>query len=207
MVCSGPSYAVQTAKLSAEKAKREAERRYPKEQNTGANACVFYACNTLGQNPLTRLPDVRPEHITAARTLKRLLTGNLDSSVSTYPPFPWSEAVFLRAQIARIAAATILTPAGWLTQEEGDGGEATLTPAEEFEPVALPDGDPEEWLANWAHKCALRHALMRIACHASQMLHPLALTAATPSRRGVLITCSALPQACYRASSAHGHCD
>ena len=144
----------------AEQAKREADRRYPMEQGTGANASVYFACNSLGQNPLQRLPDIRPEQITAARTLKRLLTGNLDSTVSTYPPFPWSEATFLRAQIARIAAATLLSPAGWLTQEEGDEG-ATLTPAEEIEPLALPDGDPEEWLSNWVHKCAPCCSCMR----------------------------------------------
>jgi radial spoke head protein 4/6 len=111
-------------------------------------------CNALGDTALTRLPNVRPEQIAAARTLKRLLTGSLAARVSTYPPFPWDEAVFLRAQIARIAAATVLAPAGWLTAEEDDAGKSTLVAAEEIEPMGLPDGEPEEWLANWVHRWA-----------------------------------------------------
>ena len=101
-----------------------------------------------------RLPDTRPEHIIAARTLKRFLTGSLNTQVSTYPPFPWTEAVYLRAQIARIAAATLLAPAGWLSSEEDEeSGKSVLAAAEEIEPLALPDGEPEEWLANWVHRC------------------------------------------------------
>lgn len=146
----------------AEQAQREAEGRYPVEQGSGVNAHVYFVCNALGDPRLTRLPDARPEHIMAARALKRLLTGRLSSAVSMYPPFPWDEAVFLRAQIARIAAATVLAPAGWYSLEEDDGGASVVTRAEEIEPVAAPEGEAEEWLASWVHRCARRSRWCRL---------------------------------------------
>jgi radial spoke head protein 4/6 len=122
------------------------------EQGTGTNNHSYFVCNRIGDTKLIKLPDVRPEQIVAARTLKRLLTGDLSSTVSTYPPFPWSEAVYLRSQIARIEAGTVLAPVGWYNNEEDDGGASRLVRAEEIEPLALPEGDPEEWLANWVHR-------------------------------------------------------
>jgi radial spoke head protein 4/6 len=122
------------------------------EQSGGANSHVYFACNRIGDTKLIKLPDVRPEQIVAARALKRLMTGDLSSTVSSHPPFPWSEAVYLRAQIARIEAGTVLAPAGWYNQEEDDKGTSRLVRAEEIEPVALPEGEPEEWLANWVHR-------------------------------------------------------
>ncbi len=65
--------------------------------------------------------------------------------VSAYPPFPGTEAHFLRAQLARIAASTILCPAGYFTANE-EGG---LDKAEDFTPPAPTD------LATagaWAHR-------------------------------------------------------
>jgi hypothetical protein len=70
----------------------------PYEDNSGANANVYYVCNYLG-GPMTQLPFVTPDQIKAARLLKKLLTGRLDSLVSTYPLFPGTEANFLRAQV------------------------------------------------------------------------------------------------------------
>lgn len=138
----------------AERAQREADRRYPPEHGTGANAHAYFATTTLGAQRPTRLPNARPEHIAAARRLKRFLTGDPTAPVSTYPPFPWTEAEFLRAQIARIAAATVLAPAGWYSAEENDEGKTEVVAAEEQEPLAPPEGDADEWLANWVHRCA-----------------------------------------------------
>lgn len=98
---------------------------------------------------------MRPEHVRAARTLKRFLTGSLNSAVSMYPPFPWTEATFLRAQIARIAATTVLTPTDWFASEEDDDGIQSIKRAEEITPVALPEaGALQEWVSNWVHRCA-----------------------------------------------------
>lgn len=57
------------------------------------------------------LPDVTPEQIHAARRIRRYFTGILDAPVIAHPKFPGTEREFLRAQIARISAATSLIPA------------------------------------------------------------------------------------------------
>jgi len=111
---------------------------------SGANACVYFACNHLG-GPLTQLPTVKPAHIKAARAIKKLLTGRLSSAVSAYPLFPGNEAAYLRAQIARIAHATVVAPGGMFAAGEEDA----IEKAEGWEPApareyALP--------ANWAHR-------------------------------------------------------
>jgi radial spoke head protein 4/6 len=104
---------------------------------------------------MTKLPDIRPEQIRYARNLKRLLTGYLNSAVSTYPPFKWDESVLLRAQIARITSTTVLAPSGWFSQEEDDAGETIIAPSEEIEPVPMPDPeDLDGWFANWVHRRA-----------------------------------------------------
>jgi len=54
------------------------------------------------QNDWIQLPDCEPHHIVAARMFAKLLTGNLNSSVDTNPPFPGKERHLLRAQLARI---------------------------------------------------------------------------------------------------------
>lgn len=102
---------------------------------------------------MTNLPDVRPEQIRGARTLKRLLTGNLQSAVSTYPPFQWDESVLLRAQIARITSTTVLSPSGWFSQEEDEAGQTIVVPSEEREPVPMPDREElDGWFSNWVHR-------------------------------------------------------
>lgn len=70
--------------------------------------------------PWVRLPKVRPEHVVGARHLRRFLTGSLDSEVAGHPPFPGKEREFLRAQIARITSATLISPEGLFgTPDEG----------------------------------------------------------------------------------------
>ncbi|KAF5843246.1 radial spokehead-like protein [Dunaliella salina] len=116
----------------------------PYEDNTGTNEHVYFVCNYLG-GPMTQLPIVTPDQIKAARLLKKLLTGRLDSLVSTYPLFPGNEANYLRAQIARIACTTVLAPNGQFTTNDENEPE----PNEEFE--GLPGRDLAE-TSNWVHK-------------------------------------------------------
>eukprot|EP00892_Ulva_mutabilis_P012544 jgi/Ulvmu1/9662/UM054_0094.1 len=142
----------QPAETPEERSAREAAGEYPPEPpGAGSNEFQYFVCHTLGQAPLIQLPDTRPEHIRAARALKRLLSGHLDAPVSTYPPFPWTEAEFLRAQIARIGAATVLAPTGWYTQEEDDAGATAVVAAEEQEALPMPEEDMDAWLGNWVH--------------------------------------------------------
>jgi len=100
------------------------------------------------------LPNVTPAQITVARQIKKFFTGRLNAPVVSYPPFPGSEAEYLRAQIARISAGTQISPIGYYTfDEDGDEDEearANFIVNEDFEPKTrqeLADGS----LAGWAH--------------------------------------------------------
>lgn len=49
-----------------------------------------------------------------------LSTGDLNAHVKSCPTFPGKERNYLRAQIARISAATSLCPKGYLVMEDED---------------------------------------------------------------------------------------
>jgi len=87
----------------------------------GAN-CFTYWVSTGPCSPWMRLPSVRASQILAARNMKRLMTGKLDSPVLSMPWFPGKERHLLRAQIARISASCTLAARGWyeLDEEAGD---------------------------------------------------------------------------------------
>ncbi|CAM9447599.1 unnamed protein product, partial [Hapterophycus canaliculatus] len=51
-------------------------------------------------------------------TYWRYFTGNFESPVPGYPPFPGTEVHLLRAQIARITAGTCVSPAGFFEVDE-----------------------------------------------------------------------------------------
>lgn len=70
-----------------------------------------------------RLPNVTPANISAARKIKRFFSGDLTAPVHSYPSFPGTEAELLRAQIARIAAATSVSPKGYYQAEAEDNEE------------------------------------------------------------------------------------
>ena len=98
---------------------------------SGCNECIYYATNTP-EEAWTKLGAVQPEHIVAARQMKRFLTGDLDASVMGFPRFPWGERVYLRAQIARISADAVLCPAGQFNVEGEEDEEQTVAENEEW---------------------------------------------------------------------------
>ena len=116
----------------------------PSEVNTGANGFVYFVTTNLGE-PCTKLPDVTPDHIKKARFIKKFLTGDLSSEVAAYPVYSGKEAMYLRAQIARIAATTTLCPTGFFKLGE-DG--AAVEKNEEY--AATAPGDME--LGGWCHR-------------------------------------------------------
>lgn len=119
----------------------------PSEKGGGTNGYTYFVCNSLG-GPLAKLPAVKPAQIKAARLIKKYLTGKLDATVSAYPPFPGNEASFLRAQLARIAATTVLSPAGYFVANESGG----LDKAEEYTPVAATElGTAAAWAHRYPH--------------------------------------------------------
>jgi radial spoke head protein 4A len=74
---------------------------------TGANTYTYFVTNDLC-SPWVQLPFIRPREITAARTIKKMVTGDPQAKVVTHPFFDGKEEVLLRAQIAQITADTIL---------------------------------------------------------------------------------------------------
>lgn len=117
----------------------------PYEANTGANKYVYFVCSFLG-GPFTQLPFVKPEEVKVARQIKKLLTGRLESPVSTFPAFPGTEANYLRAQIARIAATTVACPAGSFAPNDETN---ELERSEDWEGVP---GREAAQLGSWVHR-------------------------------------------------------
>lgn len=112
---------------------------------SGANSFTYFVCSYPG-GPFSRLPEVTPAQIKVARQIKKFLTGNLTAPVSAYPPFPGNEAAYLRAQVARIGATTVLAPAGFYAVGED---EVSLEKTDEF---AAPEAASMVEGAAWSHR-------------------------------------------------------
>jgi len=102
-----------------------------------------------------RLPNATPHALVAARAVRKLLTGDLAAPVAAHPPFPGSEALYVRAMIALVSAGTAIAPAGVFTAVEGSEEGAIEPNAEEFEAPDLTDA------ANWVHTALEINALGR----------------------------------------------
>ncbi|KAI8806047.1 radial spokehead-like protein-domain-containing protein [Cladochytrium replicatum] len=126
---------------------------FHKEARSGVNKYVYYVCNSVG-GAWMRLPDARPEHLQASRKIRKFMTGNLNTQIVSYPPFSGTEAHYLRCQIARISAASVVSPAGYYTfdPDEGDGDEpeqrTTIIVNTEFEGLS---NESMLSLSNWVH--------------------------------------------------------
>lgn len=129
----------------------------PKEESRmGTNKYLYFVCNEPGW-PWTRLPHVTPSQIVQARKIKKFFTGHLDAPVVSYPPFPGNEANYLRAQIARISAATHISPLGFYQfgeeegdeEEEGGAGRDSYEENPDFE--GIPVLELVDSMANWVH--------------------------------------------------------
>ena len=126
----------------------------PKEAyGTGCNKYVYFVCSEAGLS-WHRLPPVTPAQIVCARQIRKLLTGRLDEEVICYPPFPGKEMNYLRAQIARISAATHVSPQGYYVFEEDDEDDDairdTIEVNLEFEGVPVSELCDQS-LSFWSH--------------------------------------------------------
>jgi len=123
------------------------------EYGNGTNKKIYFVSTEVGEE-WTLLPNVTPAQINAARLVKKYFAGHLDAPVVTYPPFPGNESNYLRAQIARIAAATLVSPIGFYTFDEENGddeeGRHAFIPNEEFEPKTRAEL-LDNTLAGWVH--------------------------------------------------------
>ena len=86
----------------------------------GVNQFGYWVCNNPDEGKWTPLPDVSPQDIAAARSIKVLFTGDLERQIVTNPFFTKTEKFYLRAQIARIVQSTFLVPKGVYRLNEED---------------------------------------------------------------------------------------
>ncbi|XP_046605104.1 radial spoke head protein 6 homolog A [Neodiprion virginianus] len=126
---------------------------------TGVNKKTYFVSTSPGLDDWVELPTVTAQQIIAARLMVRCFTGNLETPIYTFPAFPGTEKNYLRAQIARITAATSISPIGWYNfggdeeeeigeEEEGLGGNISENP--HYDPLSLKDLiDPS--MSNWCH--------------------------------------------------------
>lgn len=117
------------------------------EPGVGLNACTYFVSSSACEE-FVQLEDVTPDQVLKSMAIRKYFTGNLDAPVACYPAFPGPEAAYLRAQIARIAQATAVQPAGKLMVD--DESEQTYPkPIKESPEYAVPEGLPD--LASWVH--------------------------------------------------------
>ncbi|EPZ32600.1 Radial spokehead-like protein domain-containing protein [Rozella allomycis CSF55] len=88
----------------------------PAEESVGVNKYVYWVSNNDYQMPILIL-------IQAARKIKKQFSGDLSKKIVSYPPFKGTEADYLRCQIARISAGTVISPAGYYSFEQSEDNE------------------------------------------------------------------------------------
>jgi radial spoke head protein 4A len=107
------------------------------EDQSGHNKYTYWALSSNGGG-VVKLPPVNENAITISRQIKKLFTGDLNATVSGYPPFPGNEGLYLAAKVADITHTTALAPAG-LYEADDDGN---IVDAEE----------PATDFGGWVHK-------------------------------------------------------
>ncbi|KAG5505237.1 hypothetical protein JIQ42_07444 [Leishmania sp. Namibia] len=119
----------------------------------GANRYTFWV-TASPSDKWEKLPDITPQQINAARETKRFFTGDLSASVAA--TFPWREAVYLRAQLARITSGATIAPQGALEEpepepdtdededEDAEGGAPRRPKEAKYRPLAVPSPGYEE---------------------------------------------------------------
>ncbi|EGR33145.1 radial spoke head protein, putative [Ichthyophthirius multifiliis] len=112
----------------------------------GANTYTFWVAHNVLEEWF-ELPLVIPEHVTSARKIKYIFTGDLNANVKTYPPFNGKEKHLLKAQIVRISCATILTPKGLYQASEVDPNQIEFVE----DPFKLPEYLELKELGTWCH--------------------------------------------------------
>jgi radial spoke head protein 4A len=119
----------------------------PREQEKrgkGTNTLVYWVTDDLLSDWI-QLPDAQPTYICASRMIKHVMTGDLNASIDSNPPFPGKERHFLRAQLARIFHASAIVPKGLFEMDE-ESGEMKFS--EEF---AIAGTDDLKNLESWVN--------------------------------------------------------
>lgn len=99
----------------------------------------------------SKLPDLTPADIKAARSIKVLFTGDLDRTIYTNPFFFKKEKEYLRAQIARIVHSTTLCPVGLFKLDEDDPRKVEPVEEDEEGNVKKPTTKQMSSPSMWCH--------------------------------------------------------
>lgn len=132
-------------------------------RGTGVNADVYWVTDNVLADWI-QLPECKPEYIAFARLIKHVMSGDLNASIESNPPFPGKERHFLRAQLARIFAATQIAPKGLYEIDEETN---KVKMSEEF---ALPSTDELKTLEAWGNTQASILKVGRTSHHAPEGL-------------------------------------
>jgi len=108
------------------------------EKGTGVNKYSYFVTNGPF-SAWSRLPDLSPTQISAARGIKFMFSGDLERDIICNPFFFGKEKHLLRAQITRIIHSTVLVPKGsYKIDEENEREVAEFVPEEESKVEPLP---------------------------------------------------------------------
>lgn len=125
-------------------------------RGSGVNQFVYWVTDgTLSD--WTQLPDLNPNDVSAARSIKVLFTGDLEREIITNPFFFGKEKHYLRAQIARISHGTTIIPNGLykLGEAEEEGGPQleieAKDPENEEDNFKQPETEDQTNPSNWLH--------------------------------------------------------
>lgn len=132
-----------------EAAEEEGGEPLPEPRGTGVNKFVYWVTNSPLED-WEQLPDLRPDDIKNARSIKYCFSGDINRQIYTNPFYFATEKTYLRAQIARISASTILTFKGqYKFTEDTNEREIEVNAPEEGElvkPTILAMGKMEMWV-------------------------------------------------------------
>ena len=80
------------------------------------NTHAFFVANSV-LGPWSKLPTLSIDVLVKSRAIRRLFSGNLETTLGFYPPLANAaknkEKFLLRAQLARISASTVIAPASF----------------------------------------------------------------------------------------------
>jgi radial spoke head protein 4A len=120
-------------------------------RGSGVNQKSYFVANDL-HGPWIELDDCKPSHLRAARKIKYLLTGNLNSPVVSNPWFDGKESDYLRCQIARITHnITIIANVGKYKLAAGQEPNRQIEIEGPIDDAKNPDINECLNIKNWVH--------------------------------------------------------
>lgn len=149
---SGDYYIIECSSDGIEAPEEEiAEPHDPRGQ--GINAKTHFVCKDLIKGDWELLPIVTPKLFKQSRSIKYMLTGNLENSIIGSPKFDGKEKHFLKCQLIRMSFNCEIVEKGeYKVKTEDDGGDPNLQEIEKEEEFKKKGLQERMKLDNWCHK-------------------------------------------------------